>query len=142
VGASKKMPHPIGVKPTAAQLREHAAVRRIMVNRRGLPAWEAVPMYGLVVTRKRHMLTVVVLQLTPTAVNVTVVQALKPTATKLTRRNATKEVEKVFDDHVHDVVGTFDSMSNAFKAGDAYADAWRKGGMEKARCTCENIRAR
>ena len=102
--------------------------------------WEGVPMYGLVVTSKRFMLTVMVLQMTATAVNVSAVQALKPGIKKLTRRNATREIEKVFDDHAHDVIGTFATMSEAFKAGDLYARAWRKGGMEKARCTCENIR--
>ena len=140
MAASKKNDAPVAIKPTAAQLRERAAIERLMKSRRALPAWEPVPMYGLVVNSRRHTLTLMILQMTPTAVNVTAVQALRPKVKKLTRRNVTGEIEKAFDDHAHDVVGTFARMSEAIAAGDAYARAWRKGGMEKARCACEKIR--
>ena len=111
MAASKKNDAPIAIKPTTAQLRERAAIERLMKSRSALPAWELVPMCGLVVNSRRHMLTLMILQMTPTAVNVTAVQALRPRVKKLTRRNVTGEIEKVFDDHAHDVVGTFARMS-------------------------------
>jgi hypothetical protein len=76
-----------------------------------------------------------ILQLNATAVNVTAVRAPKPETKKLTRRNANREIGKVFDDHAHDVVGTFGVMSEAVAAGDAYARAW----LKKARCACKKI---
>jgi hypothetical protein len=65
----------------------------------------------------------------------TVVGVETPNTRKLT-------LEGVFDQHGHEIVGSFDSPSEAFSAAEAYARTWRAREVEIEGCGCKTIEAR
>ena len=141
-----RVPAPVEMpKPTAAQLRESKAVGRILspVGRRNLPDWGRMGCYVLGCNTKKLALGIIVLPCGPSEYNVTAVSSPMP-GPRIKRRDkrvqTTRIMEHVFDEHSHDVVGTFAKLSDALQASERYARAWLKGGAEKARCACKNIR--
>jgi hypothetical protein len=109
-----------------------------VTRRRKLPLWQPMGMYQLTVSNNGASMSVIVMQM-GAVFSVSAVEASLGKEVKLTLKGVSKAMRQGFDDHKHDVVGSFATEERALNAGDKYARAWLEGGMEKARCTCKKI---